>query len=200
MKKTNTALDSKTQENVRIGSQIRDLRKSKNISLTVMAEKIGKSVGYISQVERGVSSLPIPVLQSISDVLEVQITWFFHAENQPDMDELNHIVRKDSRRRLDFFGTGISEELLSPKLSGSFLTILTTFSPGARSDETQRMHKGDEAGYIQSGTLELTIGEQQFTLYEGDSFSISGDESHFVRNPSTDQDTVVIWTLLSGNY
>lgn len=188
------------QENLRIGSQIRDLRKSKNLSLSEMAEKIGKSVGYISQVERGVSSLPIPLLQSISDVLDVQITWFFHTNNQIPMEELDYIVRKDTRRSLNFSGTGIAEELLSPRLSGTLLMILTTFSPQAQGDKTQRQHRGEEAGYIQSGTLELTIGDTLFKLKQGDSFSLLGNEPHFARNPSKEHDTVIIWTLLSKNY
>ncbi len=201
MKKTaNNDSNGVTQENVRIGSQIRDLRKSKGITMSVMAEKISKSVGYISQVERGVSSLPIPILQSISEVLGVQITWFFHNDNPVQIDELDYIVRKDARRRLNFAGTGISEELLTPRLSGNLLMILTTLAPGAKSDKSPRKRKGEEAGYIQSGTLELTIGNKHFTLQQGDSFSIAGREPHFVHNPSPDQDAVVVWTLTPGHY
>ena len=201
MKKTaNNDSNGAIQENVRIGSQIRDLRKSKGITMSVMAEKIGKSVGYISQVERGVSSLPIPILQSISEVLGVQITWFFHTDNPVEIDELNYIVRKNARRHLNFAGTGISEELLTPRLSGNLLMILTTLAPRAKSDKSPRKRKGEEAGYIQSGTLELTIGNKQFTLQQGDSFSIAGSEPHFVHNPSPDQDAVVVWTLTPGQY
>ena len=201
MKKTaNNDSNGAIQENVRIGSQIRDLRKSKGITMSVMAEKIGKSVGYISQVERGVSSLPIPILQSISEVLGVQITWFFHTDNPVEIDELNYIVRKNARRHLNFAGTGISEELLTPRLSGNLLMILTTLAPRAKSDKSPRKRKGEEAGYIQSGTLELTIGNKQFTLQQGDSFSIAGSEPHFVHNPSPDQDAVLVWTLTPGQY
>jgi transcriptional regulator with XRE-family HTH domain len=191
-------LENSGQDQIRIGLQIRDLRKSKGITLSEMAKRIGKSVGYISQVERGVSSLPIPVLQIISEVLSVQITWFFHTETQQVSDEINNIVRKDARRHLNFFGTGISEELLSPWMSGDLLMILTTFSPLAGSDNQPRKRKGEESGYVKSGTLELTIGSKKFTLSQGDSFSITGEEPHFAKNPSTDQDTVVLWIMSNG--
>jgi transcriptional regulator with XRE-family HTH domain len=200
MKNTTDDVDKKVQENLRIGSQIRDLRKSKKISIADMAKKIGKSIGYISQVERGSSSLPIPILQSISEVLGVNITWFFHTDDNIRLDELDFVVRKNSRRSLNFFGTGISEELLSPKLSGHLLMILTTFSPGAKSDKTPRKNRGEEAAYVQSGNLELTIGDKLFNLEAGDSFSLSGEEPHFICNPSTTQDAVVIWTLIASNY
>lgn len=192
--------DDRDQDNIRIGRQIRDLRKAKSITLSDMAEQIGRSVGYVSQVERGVSSLPIPVLQSISEVLGVQITWFFHSDTEQPLEELGNVVRADSRRQIDFFGTGIHEELLSPSLAGELLMILTTFSPLAKSDKEPRKRKGEEAGYIQSGTLQLTIGERTFQLSAGDSFSISGDDTHQIQNPSNDQDAVIVWVITPPNY
>lgn len=187
--------------NLRVGRQIRDLRKAKGYTLSFVAEKIGKSVGYVSQVERGVSSLPIPVLQAISDLLEVQITWFFHSDREQKTEELDYIVRANSRRHLDFSGTGISEELLSPRLSGDVLMIQTTLEPQARSDDEPRKRKGgEEAGFIQSGVLELTIGEKCFNLEAGDSFSIVGDEPHYVKNPSHDTNTVIIWVMTPFKY
>lgn len=199
-KPSKQAADKLDLESVRIGQQIRDLRKAKNITLQLMAEKIGRSVGYISQVERGVSALPIPMLQAISTVLGVQITWFFHSEAEQPLVELGHIVRVDLRRRLDFTGTGIREELLSPSLSGDLLMILTTFSPLAESDQQPRKRQGEEAGYVQSGRLELSVDEQTFVLNKGDSFSIGRDESHKVRNPSNKENTVVVWVITPPNY
>lgn len=188
------------QGNLRIGIQIRDLRKAQGITLSEMAVQIGRSVGYVSQVERGVSSLPIPVLQSISEVLGVQITWFFQTEAEQAIEELGYVVRADSRRSLDFSGTGISEQLLSPSLSGDLLMILSTFSPLAQSDPQPRKRRGEEAGYIESGRIELTMGEQVFNLTEGDSFSISGTDPHGVRNPSAEEDAVIVWVITPPNY
>lgn len=194
------SLTQAEQDQIRIGLQIRDLRKAKGITLAEMAEKIGKSVGYISQIERGVSTLPIPVLQTISEALDVKVTWFFQAENTPDNDEADYIVRKNARKHLNFFGTGISEELLSPWMNGDHILILTKFSPLAKSDDQPRKRKGAESGYVKSGTLELTIGSKTFTLNSGDSFSLTGDEPHFVFNPSSKEETIVVWVLAAGVY
>lgn len=188
---------ARDNENLRIGAQIRDLRKAKGITLITMAQKIGRSVGYVSQVERGVSALPIPVLQAISQVLDVQISWFFHADGEVPLNEVDHIVRSDARRSLNFSGTGIREELLSPRLSGQMQMILTTFAPGARSSEP-RERKGEEGGLVQSGTLELGIGDKRFMLNAGDSFSLSQEDEYWAFNPSDDQDAVVVWTLVGG--
>lgn len=194
---TKAGKEASNKENLRIGRQIRDLRKSKSITLNEMAEQIQKSVGYISQVERGVSALPIPVLQSICDVLGVQISWFFHTDTEVPTDELNHIVRKTSRRSLNFSGSGLREELLSPRLSGQLQMVLTTFSPGAKSSESRKL-KGEEGGLIQQGSLELTIDDKVFLLNEGDSFTLSAKEQYSARNPSTVEDCIVIWTVTGG--
>jgi len=130
----------------------------------------------------------------------VQITWFFHSDDEQPLTELGHVVRADLRRRLDFTGTGIHEELLSPSLSGDLLMILTTFSPLAESDQQPRKRDGEEAGYIQSGQLELTIDKQTFALKKGDSFSFTADENHKVKNPSTIEDAVVVWVITPPRY
>ncbi len=180
--------------NLRIGRQIRDLRKSRRVSLAVLAKKVNKSVGYLSQVERGVSALPIPVLQAISSALDVQISWFFHGDSKAPADEQDFVVRRESRRTLNYSGMGIREELLSPRLSGQLQMILTTFEPGASGGKEPRQRKGEEGGYVKTGTLELTIGARVFLLNAGDSFTISGDEPHLVRNPS-EEETEVVWVL-----
>lgn len=191
------AIDS---ESIRIGHQIRDLRKSKGVTLVQMAETINRSVGYVSQVERGVSALPIPVLQSICELLEVQISWFFHGDVQAPADEVSTIVRKNSRRKMNFAGTGISEELLSPRLSSDLKMVLSIFEPNA-GDEKSRLRKGEEAGYVQQGQLELGIGEKTYLLEEGDSFYLEdNDQSHRVRNPSKTEKLIVLWVLNGASY
>jgi len=187
------------QDNLRVGREIRDLRKAKGITLSYLAEKIGKSVGYISQVERGVSALPVPTLQAISNVLEVKITWFFHSE-KPLSDEANYVVRKEDRRHLDFFGTGIHEELLSPRLSGDLLMIMTTFAPKAQSHDEPRKRISEEIGYVKSGVMELKVDDKSFLLNAGDSFSISEKDNYIVRNPSATDETLVLWVLKSFQY
>lgn len=186
-------------ENLRIGKQIRDLRKAKGITLTTMAERIDRSVGYVSQVERGVSALPITVLQAISEILDVQISWFFHTDREAPVDELDHIVRHNNRRSLNFAGTGMREELLSPTLSGQLQMVLSTLEPGS-GRQASRRRKSEEAGYILSGSLELGIGEKVFHLSAGDSFALTGEEPHWLRNLSEEEEVVIVWTLAGANY
>lgn len=184
---------------LRVGRQIRDLRKSKHMTLSALAKQVNKSVGYLSQVERGVSSLPIGVLQAISQALGVSVGWFFQPDDDLPSQEREYIVRADKRRAMAFSGIGAREELLSPRLSGQHVLIMTRLEPGGSGGEVPRQRKGEEAGYVEAGQLELVIGEQRFLLEAGDSFSIACDEPHLIHNPGSTE-TRVIWVIAGGDY
>lgn len=186
-------------DNLQIGIQIRDLRKARGITLQQMAAHIGRSVGYTSQVERGQSNLPIPVLQAISERLDVPMSWFFQGERPVPSNERDCIVRQQNRKCLNFAGTGIREELLSPRVSDELKMVVTTFEPGAGSKEP-RARKGPEAGVVQTGTLLLGFGDEVHTLHAGDSFSLTGESPHWVMNGSQTEPCVVIWSLVGQVY
>ena len=56
------AEDSKASQ---LGELIRDLRRARGMTLQELADEIGKSVGYVSQIERNKSTLTIAALMSI---------------------------------------------------------------------------------------------------------------------------------------
>ena len=188
------------ESNHRVGQQIKDLRKSKGITQTYLAEKTGRSIGYISQLERGLSSASIPVLKAISEVLGVNITWFFHSEDDASEQENKHIVRRHNRKQLNFSDAGIKEELLSPWMSGDFIMILTTIEPNAETDKKTRNRQGDEGGYVQLGQVELSIGDEKIVLNAGDSFSISDKEDYHFKNLSSTEKVVIIWVLPPSSF
>lgn len=194
----NKAVNADTDD-LRLGRQIRDLRKAKRITLANLAKEVNKSVGYLSQVERGVSSLPIGVLQAISKALGVRVSWFFQPEGNTVNGEHDYVVRADHRRAMAFSGIGAREELLSPRLSGQLLLIMTRLEPGGGGGEVPRQRNGEEAGYVEAGTLELKVGEQTFVLETGDSFSLTGDAPHWIYNPG-DIETRVIWVMTGVEY
>ena len=187
------------QDALRLGQQIRDLRKARQMTLAELAERVNRSVGYLSQVERGASSLPIGVLQAISEALGVRVSWFFEADNDVPEHERDAIVRASGRRAMEFSGIGVREELLSPRLSGQLILIMTRLEPGGSGGEVPRQRKGEEAGYVEAGQLELTIGDQCHLLEAGDSFSITGDQPHLIRNPG-DIETRVVWVMTGVDY
>ena len=56
-----------------IGARIKEQRKAKGYTQENLAEKLEVSVGYISQVERGITRISLDLLAEISTVLECDI-------------------------------------------------------------------------------------------------------------------------------
>ncbi len=173
-----------------VGEQIRELRRIKRLTLSQLAELVGVSVGYLSQLERNRSRLPIGTLRRICDVLGVHISWFFPPGSEGNPAERHVVVRAGQRRRMSFTGLGINEELLSPNLSGPLELLMSVLEPGADSGEYS--HDGSEAGIVIEGTLELWVEQQYFRLEPGDSFSFRSTDRHRCRNPGNVATRVVL--------
>lgn len=180
-----------------VGVQIRELRKVKKLTLTQLAQAAGISVGYLSQIERNQSKLPIGILKKLSDVLGVHMNWFFNGNMHAAPEERDVIVRKANRRRLTFTGLGVAEELLSPNLAGPLELLLSTIDPGADSGEYS--HDGNEAGVLIAGRLNLWVDGKLFQLEEGDSFAFSSTSQHRCANPGK-VPAKVVWVITPPHY
>ncbi|WP_169566164.1 helix-turn-helix domain-containing protein [Sneathiella limimaris] len=186
--------EKKSYDPKALGAQIRDLRKAKRITISDLAERTNRSIGNISEIERGISAVTVPVLQEIALALDVELNWFFEGQAKAPEKESMWIVRKDNRRILQMQSAGLTEELLSPNLSGPLEFLLTTYMPGAETGEDGRQRVGDEAGLILSGSLELKIEDETFLLKEGDSFSLPRGGKHHCKNPG-ETNTIVAWVI-----
>ena len=185
--------------NRHLGHQIRDLRRAKGVTIPELAARIDRSVGWLSQIERGLSAVSIAALHQIAAALEVQVSWFFGSGALPATEELGLVLRKRNRRTLDFHGSGVHEEILSPNLSGQLLLVETTFASGASTGDRDRERRGEEAGLVLSGTLELHVDGKLLCLNAGDSFAFTRSGPHRCHNPGK-VPTVVLWIITPPSY
>ena len=182
---TDTQLRSET-----LGADIRALRKSRGLTLETMAQQLGRSVGWVSQVERDKSTPSIDDLRLIASELCVPLSIFFGQANAAD-NERGLIVRADTRRHIGE-GSGLTEALLSPDLTDDFEVLHCEFAPGARQpDPVSR--PTTEVGTVISGNLSLWINTTRYDLKTGDSFRIKGDPYHW-ENPHS-KPARVIWVI-----
>lgn len=180
-----------------VGEQLRELRHARGLTLQQVATRAGISVGYLSQIERNQSRMPIGVLRRISDALGIHINWFFQPGAGGPAEERDVVVRAAHRRRMSFPGLGISEELLTPNLKGPLEMLLSTIEPGADSEDYS--HDGAEAGYVVAGTLDLWVAGRHFRLEAGDSFAFRSSEVHRCANPGP-VPTQVVWVITPPHY
>ncbi|HTV71823.1 MAG TPA: XRE family transcriptional regulator [Rhizobiaceae bacterium] len=174
-----------------LAGDLRALRKARGLKLAEVALKLGRSIGWVSQVERGLSQPSLADLRSFAELFAVPLSLFF-SHDVPEEAERGVIVRAGHRRTLGTSETGLVEELLSPDLGGSFEMLRSEFAPGAAlAVEAQR--DTEDAGYVVSGRLDIEIGGVWHSLGAGDSFRFSG-KTYRWRNPG-DVAAVVIWVV-----
>lgn len=91
-----------------VGSRIRELRESKDISRSELAEAIGVTVGSVSNYENEVSSPKEPILFKIMKALKCDANYLFQDSiNFPNMDLTVSVAERDlikKYRDLDSFG------------------------------------------------------------------------------------------------
>lgn len=178
------------------GADLRALRKARGITLADLAQRLGRSVGWLSQAERDLSQPSVSDLRAIAAALEVPLSLLL-AHSGASAQEAGHIVRRDARRTIGAGKAGLDEELLSPDLTDDFEMVHSTFHPGSRAPGPVT-RPTQEVAYIVSGRLDLTIAGREFTVGEGDSFRIRGEPFEW-HNPH-DMPAVAIWVIAPPVY
>lgn len=179
-----------------LGPDIRALRKSRGMTLQELATAIDRSVGWLSQVERGQTTPAIPDLARIAEVFGLTISFFFRSAAR-EAAERGLIQRAPDRMALGDLGQGLAEELLSPSLTGGFEMIQSSFAPGAKG-QGQQAPAREDGGVVISGQLRLTIGTLTTVLNAGDSFQFKG-QPYAWENPGAEP-AVVIWVIAPPIY
>jgi len=179
-----------------IGRDVRALRRSRSLTLQALADLINRSVGYVSQVERGISNLGVDDLRKLGTVLNVPIG-FFLEHHSADPADRGTVVRARARRRIGTLEDGFTEELLSPDMTGSFEMLRTEIAPGAKSKH--KIHRAtEEAAFLVSGNLDIWVEDQHFTLSAGDAFRFH-DQNVAWHNPGSEP-AVLVWVVAPPVY
>ena len=179
-----------------LGVDLRALRKSRGVTLTDLSEKMGRSVGWLSQVERDISSPTINELRQLAKIFNVPLSLFF-GSSEAKANEVGRIVRKSARRKIGGGDIGLVEELLSPDLTDDFEVLRSVFRPNAKLEDFVT-RPTQEVGYVVSGNLNLWIENEIFELGSGDSFRIRGEQFKWA-NPNN-EDAIVIWVIAPPIY
>jgi transcriptional regulator with XRE-family HTH domain len=171
---------------------IRDLRKHKNLTLGELAARIDRSVGFLSQVERGLSRPTVADLTAISESLGVPTTYFYSLSKPRDV---RWVTRPGERRTLYYAG-GITDVLASPTMAGGFSMLESHLQPGASSGEGHLNDSSEQGGFVLEGELTIWYGDDAtpVTLGPNDSFQLPPHAQFRYANLSN-QPTRVLWVF-----
>lgn len=179
-------------------SRLRAARKAHGLSLVELGRRIGCSVGYLSQIERGISSPSLRVMVALADVYGVELSTLFSGGVRRAAGDPRIVVRRAERSRLDLSATGITKEALTDKDGEGVLNLYEmVIAPGGRSGDEMMSHGGEECGVLLEGRMILEVAGEVFELDGGDAFRFASTLPHRYWNPTTDTDARILWTTTS---
>lgn len=180
-----------------VSSQIRKFRKADGLTIRALAEKVGVTESYISQLESGKANPSLGVLKKIAAALKINIVNFFAVDSHHEQV----VVRESERREIVYPRGKIRAQLMVSKLSGKTMEPLyTIIEPGGdTSDPYHHGENGEEFGVIIKGELLLTVDDEEYHLKAGDSFYFETHRPHRWANPG-DITTEIVWVISPPNF
>lgn len=163
---------------LKVGLKIREARKQRRLTLQRVAEATGLSIGFLSQVERDITTPSLSSLVTIAKVLDLPVSAFLH---QPEIP--NAVSRRQGRATYGIDPAWISYERLSTTFPGQMLNAVKMNVPPRYLSETTS-HEGEEIVYVLSGTIRYVIDGTNFDLQAGDTLHFSAQRPHQVQNPT----------------
>lgn len=174
----------------RIGIRLRKRRQALRMTLKQVSESSGLTEGYLSQLERGVSSGSISSLQKICAVIGLEVGELF---SQPDTASPRVTRFRDS----EGFSYGVKGRKLrlTPNEFDHLEMFVGMFEPGGSTGAEAYSHgSSEELILVIEGEVEVTLGVQVFTLHALDSIPFSSSVPHRVQETGGNKATV-LWGM-----
>ncbi|MEW5826162.1 MAG: cupin domain-containing protein [Candidatus Bipolaricaulota bacterium] len=163
-----------------LGRRIREARQDRAWTLDELSARSGLSTGFLSEVERGQSSLSIVSLASICGALGVPIEGLLSSSG-PLAAATSRVTRADEQLRIQIGDSPVSYRYLTSQLPGAPIDELLIAELPPDAQQEPQAHKGEELGYVLEGTLTLRAAGDEVSLSAGDSYRVRSSEIHDYR-------------------
>ena len=164
-----------------VGKRLSEVRKKSGISQRELAKRAGVTNSTISMIEKNSVSPSVSSLKKVLSGLPMSLMEFFDSEESSRVDTP---VVYNSEDFLDTSSPGLDWKLIGkafPNRQMSF--IIEKLSPGADTGEDMYMHEGEEAGFVLSGKMELTVDGEVYIVEAGQGYYFDSRKEHRFRNP-----------------
>ena len=175
-----------------IGERISTLRQAKSLTQEELASRANLTKGFISQIERNLTSLSVESLLGILDALDEKPSTFFDEAFE------QKIVFK-ARDRVDLEKEEVSSfQILVPAAQNRLMDpALVALKAGEKLEEGP--HEGEEFGFVVSGGIELSLGVKTYRLKKGECFYFRASKRHHIANRRK-TGALVLWVSSPPNF
>jgi transcriptional regulator with XRE-family HTH domain len=171
---------------VKIGEKIRRLRVKNSLTQEELADRCELTKGFISQVERDLTSPSIATLMDILEGLGTNLRDFFNETEDEKIvfskDDAFVAENEDLKYTLKWVIPNAQKNIMEP--------ILIEIEPEGRSKEDSP-HEGEEFGYVINGSIFIHIGSEKHKVRKGESFYYKANSNHYVSNAGKTKATII---------
>lgn len=189
-----------SDNNTIVGSKIKSIRESKNISIEEISERSGLSTDQILSIENDKYLPSLGPLIKIARALGVRLGTFLD-----DNDELGPVVcRQEERSNSISFSNGAADarkhmeyhSLAKQKAGRHMEPFIIDIQPAEEKNFTLSAHEGEEFIYVMEGEVEIAYGKEKYLLKSGDSIFYDSIVEHHVHggNEQSAKILAVIYT------
>lgn len=172
---------------MKIGPKIKELRVAKNLTQEELADRCELSKGFISQVERDLTSPSIATLVDILQCLGTNLEEFF-TDSEPEQivfKKSDYFEKEDGelKNTIEWIVPNAQKNMMEP--------ILLKLEVGGTSTP-QNPHAGEEFGFVLSGSIAVHIGNKTYKAKKGESFYFKPSKEHYI-SQTGQLPATVIW-------
>lgn len=168
-----------------IGGKIKELRIMKGLTQEELADRSELSKGFISQLERNITSPSIATLIDILTCLGTDLKEFFSdsADDQVVFKKTDYFEKIDTelKNKIEWIIPNAQKNIMEP--------IMLTLSEGG-STYPDNPHEGEEFGFVLSGAVEIHIGNKVYKAKKGESFYFKPQYKHYI---TSRQGACILW-------
>jgi transcriptional regulator with XRE-family HTH domain len=181
-----------------VGQRVRQVRESKGLTLTDLAQRTGLSEEELTAIEDGRSNPPLGVLVRLGKALDMRLgTLIATGEDRPytvvRVAERQDMSRYPHTRQTSY---GYSYQALAPKKRNRSMEPFLVTLTGASQDVAPSTHDGEEFIYVLEGEMEALVGEAREVLGPGDCIYYDSTVPHLVR-PHGQGPTLILAVIYS---
>ena len=161
-----------------VGERLRNVRITFGLSQRALARRAGVTNGLISLIEQNRVSPSVSSLKKVLDGVPMTLAEFFTLDMAAapkaffGADELTELGNDQ-----------VSLRLVAAQRAGRQLTLLhERYAPGAETGDEMLSHRGEEAGVVVKGRIELTLAGVTRVLTAGEAYYFSSHLPHRFKN------------------
>jgi transcriptional regulator with XRE-family HTH domain len=163
---------------MKIGKKIKNLRLKKGLTQEELGERTDLSKGYISQLERDLSSPSIETFFNILEVLGCSPKDFFDEE----VLEQKVVYRQEDQTEFYDEEKGYRIQWLVPESNENEMEpVLLTFEKNGEFKEFEPS-LSETFAYVLSGRIKVILGKQAYTAKAGEAIYYHASEEHQIVN------------------